>query len=605
MSELTVALRLLLDGRNLDRNLDASGRNVGRFSANAKRQIESIRRAWDSASGTVAKLGLGVGGLAALRQSARLDQSLTQIKQTAGGTRAEVEGLRVALFDMTRESGRELAGLRGGFNALIQSGLNWRQALSTIRAINPASVVTGANEETLAGGLTVAAAAYKFDLSQPGMAARLLDQMTVAGRLGNAELEDLASIFARVGVNAKSANLQFSQTLGFIEGLSMVERNPERLATLADSTLRLFGNQKYKQAASKATGVGFYNTDGSNRDPFAVLSDIATAFQKLSTDKARNDFVAKAFGETDLDTQKGIKTLLGSGSLDQVRAYALLIDRAGGTLKRDLGEAMDNAVNQAGRVKAILSSAADTLARPLNRAFAEGFGQLVKPTSEGGLGASNAQLLAGATTLVVGGTLLKSVATQLLNKVPLIGGALGNTASTAVGLTQGAALRQATGVTDVFVVNWGDSASGGGGAGAAAGGAAGAAAAAAAAAAFKVPGMVRASLALRTAGPLAVAGSLGYGVGRGYDRFVLTDKDRDDIGRQLTKVLSVFSAEARTALAVNAEGERIRREELSIALSLDENFNARLRVLTKARVPDYIEVKTLTQSGPLSQVPFR
>ena len=86
---------------------------------------------------------------------------------------------------------------------------------------------------------------------------------------------------------------------------------------------------------------------------------------------------------------------------------------------------------------------------------------------------------------------------------------------------------------------------------------------------------------------------------------MLTDKDRDDIGRQLTKVLSVFSAEARTALAVNAEGERIRREELSIALSLDENFNARLRVLTKARVPDYIEVKTLTQSGPLSQVPFR
>lgn len=59
--------------------------------------------------------------------------------------------------------------------------------------------------------------------------------MTQAGFAGNAELEDLASIFGRVGNSAKNAGMDFTQTLAFIERLSLVERQPERLATLVDS----------------------------------------------------------------------------------------------------------------------------------------------------------------------------------------------------------------------------------------------------------------------------------------------------------------------------------------------------------------------------------
>ena len=68
----------------------------------------------------------------------------------------------------------------------------------------------------------------------------MLDQMYAAGKLGNAELENLADIFARVGNNAKTAGLSFEGALAFIERMSLVERQPERLATLVDSTLRLF-----------------------------------------------------------------------------------------------------------------------------------------------------------------------------------------------------------------------------------------------------------------------------------------------------------------------------------------------------------------------------
>lgn len=96
--------------------------------------------------------------------------------------------------------------------------------------------------------------------------------MVVAGKLGNAELEDLSAIFARVGNNARSAGLSFEGTLAFLEHLSLVEKDPERLASLADSTLRLANNQKYMEKAAKVTGVKFYDAKGERRDLFDVFA---------------------------------------------------------------------------------------------------------------------------------------------------------------------------------------------------------------------------------------------------------------------------------------------------------------------------------------------
>ena len=78
-------------------------------------------------------------------------------------------------------------------------------------------------------------------------------------RLGNAELENLPDIFARVGGNAKAANFNLDQTLALVELLSKSEPQAERLATLVDSTMRVFTNMRYMKEAQKATGIGFYD----------------------------------------------------------------------------------------------------------------------------------------------------------------------------------------------------------------------------------------------------------------------------------------------------------------------------------------------------------
>lgn len=446
-NDLSVAIRLFLESRGLDQGLRRAGRGLQGFARGAVREFDAVKRALGSVQGQIATLGATVGITATVMKSARLDKSLTQIGQTAGVSRKDVELLRGSLFRMAKETGQQVEELSGGFNDLVQSGLNWREALATIEAINPAMAVTGANAQVLAGGLTVAAQAFQFDLSNLQTSKELLDKMVVAGRLGNAELENLSGIFSRVGVNAKTANFSFDQTLAFIEQLSLIEKQPERLATLADSTIRIFTNLEYMKKAQAATGVNFFDAAGGRRDPTQVLAEISAKYRQFTTDKQRADAISAAFGQTDLDTQRGLRALLAGDNVAGIGKMAAQIRSASGTLNRDLDAALSNAVDQSGRLARTLREAADDFAKPVNDAISRGIRYLLDSKEKGGLGLSGGQLLAGGTALAAtayvgarfGGKALSSLAGKL--------------GLTAAGVATGKALEQAAGVTPVYVVN--------------------------------------------------------------------------------------------------------------------------------------------------------
>lgn len=478
-NNLTVALKLIADGKGLDAGLRGGERSIHRFGDTAKREFHAIGAAWNSTMGKLGQIGLGVGLIAGLRDSARLDKGLTQTKQTASATKAEMAGLRAELFAMGKQTGANIEDLKSGSDALIASGQSWKAALEDMKGINVAMAVTGAEAKTLAGGLTVAGEAFDFDLEKPGLALQLLDKMTVAGRKGNAELENLADIFARVGVNAASAGLGFEKTLAFVETLSLVERQPERLATLADSTLRLFNNTNYMETAQEASnlmamqlrnrkngklhipdkkelkkmekqglldadygGVQFFDKKGGRRDPVEVLKDLRKQYQLMRTDQERSDFMGTVFDKMDLDTIKGLRTLLSGDALDKITGFEKEIKGGVGTLSRDLPEALKNAVDQAGRLKNTLREAADDFAKPINEALTKAiqYGLDNKKLSgkyiiEGGAIAAVGSYAAGR--LVKGG----------------LGKAFGALGGTAAGVGVGLALQQSAGVTPVFVVN--------------------------------------------------------------------------------------------------------------------------------------------------------
>lgn len=582
-NDLTLAMRLYLESRQFTGGLRQSERAVTGFTGKAKRELGELKRMFGGIKGQMASLGIAFGAGALVKQSAGLDKSLTQTRQTAEATTKQARELRTELFRMSKDTGQGLDDLKGGYDNLIQSGLDWQQSLATIDAINPAMAVTSANAQVLASGLTVAAQAFQFDLAKPKLAVDLLDKMVVAGRLGNAELEDLSGIFARVGVNAKTANLSFDQTLGFIEQLSLIEKNPERLATLADSTLRLFTNEQYKKTAQSKLRVKFYNDDGSSRAAFDVLKDIQGKYQTLKTDKQRAAFIQAGFGKTDLDTQKGIRTLLGGQSLAGIDKMVGQISTAGGTIARDLPDAINNAVDQTGRLKASLREAADEFAKPINGAISEA---IKYGMGKDGLNLSGKEMIGGGLALV-GGTAL--AARYGGKAISAVGGKLFGTAS---GVATGKALEEMAGVTPVYVVNM----PGGGisgnlpaipgmpalpktisGARAAAGLLFGAES-------LGTIGSMGAG-AVGTAGlVVAGAGAAGYGVGTAINKTVFEGNESgDQMGRFLNKIAAALGNEE-SKRAVAAEQRQIdesmkrmyardKRSEVDVRLTVEADDN--------------------------------
>lgn len=109
----------------------------------------------------------------------------------------------------------------------------------------------------LGKAVVAAASAFNIDLNKGDAALELLQKMTVAGRLGLAELENLSDLFPKIGGVAAAAGMSIEQALAFTEALSKVEQQPDRLGTLAESTLRVFSSKQYRDQITKTSGVSF------------------------------------------------------------------------------------------------------------------------------------------------------------------------------------------------------------------------------------------------------------------------------------------------------------------------------------------------------------
>jgi hypothetical protein len=444
---LSLSLTLSLKNGKLISGLQQSQSSIGRFASGVRTELNSLKNHFNSLAGRIAQIGISISAVKQIMDSAKLDQSIARIGDTASASKAQIVALREELFNMAKKTGNSVEDLKSGFDSLIASGQSWDEAFASIKAINVAMATTGASGKTLADALTVASTAFDFDLSKPGEALKFLDEMVIAGKEGRAELESLADIMSRIGVNSASAGMNRQQSLAFVETLSLIERQPDRLATLADSTLRLFNNQNYSKTAEESTGVKFFNKDGSRREVMTVITEMKYKYDNLKTDKDRNQFVFDAFGKADLDTQKGIKTLFTGDSIQKYEDILKQISTAEGSLSNGLSNAIDNAVSQTGRLKAAMREAADSFAKPVNDAITNAIKYLMDPKADGGLELSGKEMIGGAAAATVaaylasvfGGKAVKGVT----NKFTGIG----------EGVAVGKTLESAAGIMPVFVVN--------------------------------------------------------------------------------------------------------------------------------------------------------
>lgn len=425
-------------GRNL--------RGLKAIAAGVRQEIERIKRFGSSAQGQLAGLGVGVGVVSSLKSSAVLDRQLIRTQQTAGLSVAQREEWRGEQWRLAQQYGVERDQVQTGFDTLIASGLSYDKAKPSADAIAQASAVTGADSGVLAKALVTGASAFDIDLAKPNAALDILQKMTVAGRLGNAELENLSSIFPKIGQDAKSAGMSMSQALSFVETLSLIELEPDRLGTLAQSTLRAFNNGGYRKQVTKATGVEFFNKDKSLRDTQDVFVDLQRKYKSLKNDKDRARFMDVVFGKMDQDTQKGVKAFLTGDRLENFAQSTGDINNAKGVFEKDLADNVGSTTGTSSRLKATFGAAIDRMSQPLNKGLADMGNYLLND-----LNLSGEQMLGAGLATGVGGYVagrgLKAGGSALLNK--FMGGP-----ETLKNIAVGKVLEEAAGVTSVFVTNW-------------------------------------------------------------------------------------------------------------------------------------------------------
>lgn len=432
--------------RRLAQSGGSNLRLLKRLAGGVRDEFNRLRGFGQSAQGKLAGLGIGVGVGAGLTGSARLDRSLIRTQQTAGMTNAEREEWRQEGFRIAKKYGLDRTDVDSGFNTLIASGVNYGASKTTSDAIGQATAVTGADSAVLGKAVVAGASAFNLDLNKAGVALELLQKMTVAGRQGNAELENLADLFPKIGGAAQAAGMSLAQALAFTETLSTVEMQPERLGTLAESTLRVFSNKTYRDQVTKASGVKFFDSKGASRNPEQVFADLKRKYDGMKTDEERGKFMGTVFKGMDQDTIRGMRIMLGGNKLETFKQQSGEIQNAKPIFESDLKDNVESATGAGARMKATLGEAIDRMAKPLNKGFAD-FGSYLLDD----LNLSGEQLLAGSAVAGVGGYYagrgVKSGAGALINK--FMGGP-----ETLKNIAVGKVLEESTGVTSVFVTNW-------------------------------------------------------------------------------------------------------------------------------------------------------
>ncbi len=451
---LDLYVRLAVDNARLNAGFGAAARKTRDFVDQLKSNLSQAKDAFGSLHGQLATLGVGLSMAVVLQETSQLDKSMKLLKNTTGATNSELAGMRKEMYANQQATGVLVDEQKRAADALAAGGMSIDRIRATLTPMSEVMAVAKTDADQLAKALSVTGTHFGFDLTNAKVVTSVLDKMYQAGNAGFAELENLPDIFARVGTNAKAANLSFEETLATIETLSKFEAQPERLGTLVDSTLRVFTNAKYMKDASKATGVRFFDSKGMRRNALDVLDDIEARFRKLQTDAQRSQFVSKAFGQSDQTTVTGLVNLLKSGSLQELRRILGSINNASGAVKRDLEDSLKNSVDAASRLKGALKEAADGFTKPIRDTFTNVVGFVMDDQEKGGLGLTSQEMVIGGTTIA--GLMAALPIARILaggKAGSAVGGAASSIAGFGANLAVGKVLQDTAGVASVFVVN--------------------------------------------------------------------------------------------------------------------------------------------------------
>jgi TP901 family phage tail tape measure protein len=431
--EFTVAAKIIANSSSFKAGMRESQSTMKTATRNMKNDIDSLKRAWTSMAGKLATVGVGVGIYELAKGSALLDRALNRVGIQAGKGKKEIKEVREELERLGIKTGAKVDELANGFKRLIELTGSWDAAGQSIGAINTAIKTTGASTDLLAQSLAVAQTSFGVDLTKKGSAMDVLDKLAGIG-MGAGGLENVAGIFNQIAPIAQLSGLDFNGALRLISSVSQVTKNPEQMGAYSESILRMFTN--LKSITNKKSGFGniLFGPGGERRDPITVLQEIKRLYDTLS-ERKKVSLLTGLTGGMDARSLKSVEMYLNSPALKNVTPLK------SGDLTAKLPQVMDNAADQAERLKNLLEEAAEGFIKPMNKGLADMIQWMLDKNLSGadivGLGA------AGALTTWLGGRKLGGGIEKLLSsKTGLV-----------TGLIEGTAMKQ-LGIIPVFVTNF-------------------------------------------------------------------------------------------------------------------------------------------------------
>ena len=295
---------------------------VARNSANSefRRIADDLGRIAAAARGVNASFSRfkNIGGFmaGAAREASNFNRELRLISLSAENSTQNLRKMYDDMYTNSQRTGIRKEALLGGHAALSNFGLNNSQINSVMQNVADAMIVSRATSEQAANAVMIASRNFGFNAVDDS--AQILNKMYIAGKSGSLGIENLPNILEKIGAAGQRAGMSFDEILAFSETMAdFNKKSPESAGAMGESILKIFDDERLQQSISRHAGVAFFNEDGSRRNAFDVMGGLQQAYQSMESDRDRQRFINKTFGDANEATRNNLIKFL-SGDLSRM-----------------------------------------------------------------------------------------------------------------------------------------------------------------------------------------------------------------------------------------------------------------------------------------------
>lgn len=379
--------------------------------------------------GQVATLGLtapiAAAGVAAVGMSNKFNSSFTRMTTLAGMTTSEIGGMRDAVLELSKQTGRGPQELADALYAASSSGLDARQSLDAVTiAAKGAASGLGSTEDIIS---LVASATASYGEANMD-AAKATDILVGTIREGRADPDELAGSLGRILPVASNLGVSFEEVGGSVAFLSNVFGDTNRTVTAMSGVL----NKLQSPTDAARDALAKYGTSMEELHRIIDEDGLLGAMRHLQEIGLGDDPLAFRAVFDDVEARQGAQAMIDNleameGAIDGVESSSGALAEAWNATQGEEGFKMAQAWAEIQVALVEFGDAIGPIAADVASAVAN-IASAFAALPEGVQVAVAAALVALGPMAFIAGTIMKHAETIAAARALMMGGAAGGAA---------------------------------------------------------------------------------------------------------------------------------------------------------------------------------